>query len=96
MVSFVVKKILKDNIKMTDPKTVISEQIIAMHNLARQIEHYQTSFAIRKLADDLARVGNEYYDYEQRNKALDEMVKVSEELGLYDEIKSSGSNTDNR
>jgi cobalamin biosynthesis Mg chelatase CobN len=67
-----------------------------MHNLARQIDHYQTSMAIRKLADDLARIGNEYHEYERRSEALDRLVREGEELGLYDDLKSSSSNTDNR
>jgi hypothetical protein len=67
-----------------------------MHHLARQIDHYQTSIAIRKLADDLARIGNEYHDYQQRSQALDKMVEISEQLGLYDDLESSSSNTNNR
>jgi hypothetical protein len=40
-------------------KLAISDLIIQLHDLARQQPDHKTSIAIRKIADDLARVGNE-------------------------------------
>jgi len=40
-------------------KKSISDLIIELHQLARQQPDFKTNLAIRKIADDLARVGNE-------------------------------------
>jgi len=40
----------------------ISDLIIQLHDLARQQPDQKTNIAIRKIADDLARVGNEQLD----------------------------------
>jgi hypothetical protein len=40
-------------------KKTISDLIIDLHDLARQQPDHKTNIAIRKIADDLARVGNE-------------------------------------
>jgi hypothetical protein len=40
-------------------KLAISDLIIQLHDLARQQPDHKTNNAIRKIADDLARVGNE-------------------------------------
>jgi len=40
-------------------KKSISDLIIELHQLARQQPDFKTNLAIQKIADDLARVGNE-------------------------------------
>jgi hypothetical protein len=40
-------------------KKTISDLIIDLHDLARQQPDHKTNIAIRKIADDLAKVGNE-------------------------------------
>jgi len=40
-------------------KPTISDLIIQLHNLAREQPDQKTNIAIRKLADDLAKIGNE-------------------------------------
>ena len=40
-------------------KKSISDLIIELHKLARQQPDFKTNLAIQKIADDLARVGNE-------------------------------------
>jgi len=40
-------------------KKTISDLIIELHQLARQQPDFKTNLAIQKIADDLARVGNE-------------------------------------
>ena len=44
-------------------KKTISDLIIELHKLAREQADFKTNLAIRKIADDLARVGNEQRDY---------------------------------
>ena len=43
-------------------KLAISDLIIQLHDLARQQPDHKTNIAIRKIADDLARVGNDQMD----------------------------------
>jgi len=43
-------------------KKTISDLIIDLHDLAREQPDDTTKHAIRKLADDLARIGNEQYE----------------------------------
>jgi hypothetical protein len=40
-------------------KKTISDLIIDLHDLAREQADFKTNLAIQKIADDLARVGNE-------------------------------------
>jgi hypothetical protein len=40
-------------------KKTISDLIIELHKLAREQADFKTNLAIQKIADDLARVGNE-------------------------------------
>ena len=40
-------------------KKTISDLIIELHQLAREQPDFKTNLAIQKIADDLARVGNE-------------------------------------
>jgi hypothetical protein len=43
-------------------KKTISDLIIDLHQLAREQPDFKTNLAIRKIADDLAKVGNEQLD----------------------------------
>ena len=43
-------------------KKTISDLIIELHQLAREQPDFKTNLAIRKIADDLAKVGNEQLD----------------------------------
>ena len=43
-------------------KPTISDLIIQLHDLARQQPDTETNIAIRKLADDLAKIGNDQLD----------------------------------
>ena len=43
-------------------KKSISDLIIELHQLAREQPDHKTNLAIQKIADDLARVGNEQMD----------------------------------
>ena len=43
-------------------KKTISDLIIELHQLAREQPDFKTNLAIQKIADDLARVGNEQMD----------------------------------
>jgi hypothetical protein len=43
-------------------KLAISDLIIELHQLARQQPDHKTNLAIQKIADDLAKVGNEQMD----------------------------------
>ena len=43
-------------------KKSISDLIIELHQLAREQPDFKTNLAIQKIADDLARVGNEQLD----------------------------------
>ena len=43
-------------------KKTISDLIIDLHQLAREQPDFKTNLAIQKIADDLAKVGNEQMD----------------------------------
>ena len=43
-------------------KKTISDLIIELHQLAREQPDFKTNLAIQKIADDLAKVGNEQLD----------------------------------
>jgi transposase-like protein len=59
----------------------ISQTIIDIHNIARDVEYEELSREIRMIEDTLAKAGNIYYEH---------LKKIDHEL------ESSGSNTDNR
>lgn len=43
----------------------ISDVIVELHSIATAAENFETSIRIKFIADDLAKVGNEYYEYKK-------------------------------
>jgi len=52
--------------RLTAEKSIpqFGEMIMKLHNLARTIDDADISFKVRMLADQLARIGNEYHGVE--------------------------------
>lgn len=43
----------------------ISDTIVELHSIATSAENFETGIRIKLIADELAKVGNEYYEYKK-------------------------------
>ena len=53
---------------MSDMYHKISDLIVALHDVARELEDHDLNWRVRMLADSLAKVGNEVYEREHQEK----------------------------
>jgi hypothetical protein len=48
----------------------ISEVILEIHSIASQADNFETILKLRLVADDLAKIGNEYYELKNKSEEL--------------------------
>lgn len=60
MTSFLTEDRVSTYKTRNDNLNKITDYIIGLHHLAREIEDFDIAFKVRMIADQLARVGNEY------------------------------------